>query len=106
ASQRPPRTLNENRPGREPRPPAPLVGADRRRGGGEAPGRGGGGGGGGGGVRPIGDWSTSITLSRCSAPARDRNRPGEVRDRYTAAIRALSRTSLTRGDLPDPDTPA
>ena len=36
------------------------------------------------GVRPIRDWSTSITLSRCSAPASDRNRPGEVRVRVHA----------------------
>ena len=40
------------------------------------------------GVRPIGDWSMSITLSRCSMPSTRLCRPGGILDRYTFCISA------------------
>src|SRR5262249_30067898 len=57
------------------------------------------------GVRPMGDWSTLTTLSRCSMPLIDLWSPGGCFDLYTRCISARSRMSLTSVDLPDPDTP-
>jgi hypothetical protein len=47
----------------------------------------------------------SMTLSIASVPSTFLCRPGLERDRYTAWWRALERMSVTRVDLPDPDTP-
>ena len=57
------------------------------------------------GVRPIGDWSMSITLSICSHPTSCLCFPGRSRERYTFCISARSRTSCTSVDLPEPLTP-
>ena len=103
ASQRPPFTLNENRPGqvaadlrllRSPRTatrilsktPEYVAGFDR-------------------GVRPIGDWSMLMTLSRCSAPSTVLCRPGTTFDLYTRCMSAWYRMSLTSVLFPLPLTP-
>src|SRR5690348_4055743 len=57
------------------------------------------------GVRPIGDWSTWITLSSCSSPLICRCAPARWRDLLSLFATALYSTSLTSVDLPDPDTP-
>src|SRR5919204_5736557 len=57
------------------------------------------------GVRPIGFWSLSITLSRCSIPERALYAPGDSRDPYNARDSAGYRMRFTSVDLPAPDTP-
>jgi len=57
------------------------------------------------GVRPIGDWSMSITLSNASKPNTSRWAPGLTRVRCTRLASDLKITSLTSVLLPDPDTP-
>ena len=57
------------------------------------------------GVRPMGDWSMLITLSKCSPPSMRRWRPGTARERYNRWWSAFDRISCTRDDLPLPDTP-
>jgi len=57
------------------------------------------------GVRPIGDWSTSTTLSKASMPSTRRWRPGTSLDLYTRCMSARSNISLTSVDFPEPDTP-
>ena len=56
-------------------------------------------------MRPIGDWSMSMTLSISSQPTMRRCFPGRSRDRYTFCISARSSTSCTSVDLPEPETP-
>jgi hypothetical protein len=79
-SQRPPLTLNENRPGPYPRTFASVVSANRRRMWSKTPvyvaglDRG---------VRPIGDWSTPTTLSTWCSPDTRVCRPGTMRARLT-----------------------
>src|ERR687890_715461 len=101
-SQRPPLTLNENRPGPYPRTLASVVsansvrmllntpvyvaGLDR-------------------GVRPIGDWSTPTTLSTWSTPLIRVCRPGTIRAPLIWLASTVYRMSLTRVDLPEPLTP-
>ncbi|CPU65691.1 Uncharacterised protein [Mycobacteroides abscessus] len=76
ASQRPPLTLNENRPGVYPRTLASVVSANSLRTWSHTPvyvagfDRG---------VRPIGPWSTCTTLSRCSRPLTRVWRPATCR---------------------------
>jgi hypothetical protein len=57
------------------------------------------------GVRPIGDWSMSITLSRNSMPNMKSNFPARVFAPLSSAASALYTTSLTKEDLPLPETP-
>src|ERR1700729_1893780 len=57
------------------------------------------------GVRPIGDWSTEITLSSCSSPLIRLCAPARWRERCRRLAAALYSTSLTSVDFPDPDTP-
>ena len=57
------------------------------------------------GVRPIGDWSMSITLSNTSIPRTAECRPGFVRARFSRFASALKMTSFTSVDLPEPLTP-
>ena len=57
------------------------------------------------GVRPIGDWSMSITLSNTSIPSTDSCSPGFVRILCSWLAAALKTISLTSVDLPEPDTP-
>ena len=57
------------------------------------------------GVRPIGDWSILITLSRYSKPVIFRNAPGRTRVRLSFADKFLQIISLTSEDFPEPDTP-
>ena len=57
------------------------------------------------GVRPIGDWSISITLSNCSSPLIDLCLPGMHLARLSCFARLLYNTSLTNELLPEPDTP-
>ena len=57
-------------------------------------------------MRPIGDWSMSITLSICSSPAMASCAPGSlVRSVDLACASARYRMSLTSVDLPLPETP-
>src|SRR5690606_38390273 len=102
ASQRPPLTLNENRPGPYPRTfassvsakilrmrsqtPVYVAGFDR-------------------GVRPIGPWSTCTTLSRCSRPSTRRCRPATCRAPLRWLAITVYRMEFTSVDLPEPDTP-
>src|SRR5438309_10059902 len=57
------------------------------------------------GVRPIGFWSISITLSRCSIPERALYAPGDSREPYRARDSAGYRIRFTSVDLPAPETP-
>ena len=57
------------------------------------------------GVRPIGDWSTEMILSSCSSPVIRLCAPARCRLRCRWLETALSSTSLTSVDLPEPDTP-
>jgi len=57
------------------------------------------------GVRPIGDWSMLMTLSRYSSPSTSLTAPAFSRLRYSRWLRVLCRVSITRVDLPDPETP-
>src|SRR5690349_18424343 len=57
------------------------------------------------GVRPIGDWSMSITLSKHSMPSQLSCSPGFTRIRCSRLASALKTISLTSVDLPEPDTP-
>ena len=58
------------------------------------------------GVRPIGDWSMSITLSNASIPRTARCAPGFTRRSVAARLAsALKMTSLTSVLLPEPATP-
>ena len=60
------------------------------------------------GVRPIGDWSMSMTLSSCSSPFdRDRGRAGRrlCRPLRSRSQRPRPRMSLTSELLPEPLTP-
>ena len=56
-------------------------------------------------MRPIGDWSMSMTLSRCCAPSIRSWAPGRSCARWSIWASARYRMSLTRVDLPEPDTP-
>src|SRR5690606_35117001 len=101
-SHRPPLTLNENRPGPYPRTFASVVSAKSLRMWSKTPvyvagfDRG---------VRPMGDWSTPTTLSTCSIPLTRVCRPGTSRAPLTWLASTAYRMSLTRVDLPDPETP-
>ena len=53
----------------------------------------------------MGDWSMSMTLSRNSSPSMPACFPGRVLARFRSAASRLNRISLTREDLPEPDTP-
>ena len=57
------------------------------------------------GVRPIGDWSMSITLSKHSIPSQLACSPGFTRVRLSRFASALKTVSLTSVDLPEPETP-
>ena len=57
------------------------------------------------GVRPMGDWSMSITLSMCSSPSMRSCAPGRRGRRPSRPARVFSSTSLTSVLLPEPDTP-
>ena len=57
------------------------------------------------GVRPIGDWSMSIILSKYSAPSIFLNFPGTSLDLYNSLWSPLYKISLTKVLLPDPETP-
>src|SRR5574339_309603 len=57
------------------------------------------------GVRPIGDWSMLMILSRCSTPSMRSWGPPEVRAPMSCAASSLYRMSLISVDLPDPLTP-
>jgi hypothetical protein len=53
----------------------------------------------------MGDWSMATTLSMAFTPSMVRCSPGVVRARLTCPSSDDSRMSLTRVDLPEPDTP-
>ncbi len=102
ASQRPPLTLNENRLAEKPCILASCVCANRLRisvntpvyvAGLER------------GVLPMGDWSISTTLSRCSKPKISLCLPTGFFAPFSSLARCLYKISLTSEDLPDPDTP-
>ena len=58
------------------------------------------------GVRPIGDWSMSTTLSRCSSPSMRSWSPGlTLVAPFRSRASASRMISLTSELLPDPDTP-
>src|SRR5512143_3525139 len=57
------------------------------------------------GVRPIGDWSTLITLSKNSRPWISPCGAGSADEPYRWRATAVYRVSLISVDLPDPDTP-
>ena len=57
------------------------------------------------GVRPIGDWSMSITLSNASMPSMRPCAPDFRRALWSRFLSARRITSLTSVDLPEPDTP-
>ena len=58
------------------------------------------------GVRPMGDWSMSMTLSRCLAPSMPSCSPARsLVPRLRRAAMPLCRISLTSVDLPEPETP-
>ena len=57
------------------------------------------------GVRPIGDWSMLMILSRCSMPSIFSCSPGDVCANINFAASALYKISLIKVDLPEPDTP-
>ncbi len=57
------------------------------------------------GVRPIGPWSTCTTLSSCFIPVIRVCLPGTVRAPFSSLASARYMISLTRVDLPEPDTP-
>src|SRR5687767_2261244 len=102
ASQRPPCTLKENLPGLYPRillsgssaynflissnKPVYVPGLER-------------------GVRPIGDWSMLMILSRCSTPSIFSCSAAFVRAPINLEARALYRISLINVDFPEPETP-
>ena len=56
-------------------------------------------------MRPIGDWSMAIILSRCSRPSMARCAPGLPSPRFRSRRRASTRMSLTSELLPEPETP-
>jgi hypothetical protein len=56
-------------------------------------------------VRPMGDWSILMTLSRCSSPSMRSCSPGWVRAPFSWRASALYRISTIRVDLPEPETP-
>ena len=56
-------------------------------------------------MRPIGDWSTWMTLSSWSRPVIRRCVPGRILARCRRLATARKRISLTSVDLPEPDTP-
>ena len=57
------------------------------------------------GVRPMGDWSMSMTLSKCSSPSIRSWAPGRVGRRLSRPESAFSSVSLTSVLFPEPDTP-
>src|SRR5574339_116719 len=57
------------------------------------------------GVRPIGDWSMLMILSRCSIPSMRSYSPGLVWAPISFPASALYRMSLISVDLPEPETP-
>ena len=57
------------------------------------------------GVRPMGDWSMSMTLSSCSSPSIRSWAPGRVGRRLSRPDSAFSSVSLTSVLFPEPDTP-
>ena len=54
------------------------------------------------GVRPMGDWSMSITLSKTSIPCTARWAPGLTRARFKRLASALKMMSFTSVLLPEP----
>ncbi len=56
-------------------------------------------------MRPIGAWSTEITLSKCSSPLMASCGAGSVCEPYRWRLSAGYSVSLTRVDLPEPETP-
>ena len=57
------------------------------------------------GVRPMGDWSMLMTLSKNSSPSMRSCFPALVLVRFRSAPSFLYKISLTREDFPLPDTP-
>jgi len=57
------------------------------------------------GVRPIGDWSIAISLSRCSSPSIRSCAPGFPFAAVQVAAESSTRMSVTSELLPEPDTP-
>ncbi len=101
-SQRPPFTLKENLPLSYPRSFASRVCANRSRMSSNTPvyvaglDRG---------VRPIGSCPITTSLSIFSSPWISRQAPGFTRSFPRACSTPFVRTSVTREDLPDPETP-
>ena len=56
-------------------------------------------------MRPIGDWSTTITLSIFSTPVISEYVPGFTSERLSFRASAFCRISFTRLDFPLPETP-
>ena len=56
-------------------------------------------------MRPIGDWSMSMTLSRCSSPLIARAGAGVWRAPFSRIDAVLNSVSMVSVDLPPPDTP-
>src|SRR3972149_8391461 len=57
------------------------------------------------GVRPMGDWSTMIALFKYSRPSKLACAPGSSFAFQKYLMRARPKISLTKDDLPDPETP-
>ena len=57
------------------------------------------------GVLPIGDWSILIILSILSRPFTPLHFPGFSFEPFNSFAIVLYKTSFTKVDLPDPDTP-
>ena len=57
------------------------------------------------GVRPIGDWSMSMTLSRCSSPSIASQGAGVWRAPFSRIEAVLNSVSMVSVDLPPPETP-
>jgi hypothetical protein len=57
------------------------------------------------GVRPIGDWSMSMTLSKCSSPSIRSCGAGASEALCSRRAAALYSVSTVKVDLPPPDTP-
>jgi hypothetical protein len=57
------------------------------------------------GVRPIGDWSMSMTLSRNSRPSMRSCGAGCSRALFSLRAAALYSVSMISVDLPPPETP-
>ena len=57
------------------------------------------------GVRPIGDWSMSITLSKCSSPSTLSWGAGAAEALFSRRAAARYSVSMVKVDLPPPETP-